>query len=213
MDRVEQPVRRRQLPEPGQHADAPEAEFFDAAPDFGDRLHGPGDVDRTDADQAVRIFADEPRDLVVRDHDVLRRDPGRDQRLRDPGRVHRADRRRHRNLLRRRLLAAPAPERVEDRITRMPQGGVLCPGVNDHGPAPQLHSGMLSLYHGCSKAVADRPAVHRAEESAADCGRPSGGCNRRHGCPVRACGVRGHARTDRRPKPHRRTWIPLYRLS
>jgi hypothetical protein len=65
----------REVPEPGQDAQRPEAELAHAAPELAHRVHRAVEIDRADAHQAARVGTHVCRHLVVGDERALRPPP------------------------------------------------------------------------------------------------------------------------------------------
>lgn len=132
VDRIEAPIRRRHLPQPGKHADRLEAEFAHATTDLAQRRHGLRNVDGADAEKAIGCLRDEGGDLVVRDHHASRPHPGADQTLVHACLVHHREGRCDRQLRARNRALGPAAQRVEHRVMDVAQCRVLGPDVDDH---------------------------------------------------------------------------------
>jgi len=92
-------------------------------------------IDIRDPDQPVGRAGHGASDLVVADHDPVGCVPGADERPVDAALIERVDGGRQRRLIGRRFAAGPAPQRVKDRVVDVAEGGMLSPGVDDHGDA------------------------------------------------------------------------------
>ena len=133
--RIIPPVIGRQPPEPGQDAERAHTEGADGASKLTNGLHGPGEVDGSDAHEAVGIPPDERGHGVVVEHGPGRPPPGGDERDRDGSGLEGGKGERVGNDLGDgvALDAHPPAEGSEQRIPQERAGRMLDPGINDEG--------------------------------------------------------------------------------
>jgi hypothetical protein len=136
VQRVVAAVARREVPQPRHHAQRPETEIPDAAPQFPHRVHRVVEIDRGDPEKPVRVATGDRGDGVVGDERSSRSVPRAQHPDPHTGRIHRGHRRLDRHLAVGQPPVAPASQRLKHRVLEELRRRVLHPGVDNHRSGP-----------------------------------------------------------------------------